>query len=131
MPAEFELCLSDAEGKIELERIELPEYTDQFFHGWIAGIGPGQVYGYRVHGPYEPEQGHRFNPHRLLMDPYARAHTGELQWNPAIFGYQMESGDDTTFDQRDSAPFMPESVVVDPGFETQPQPDPLGSHDPL
>jgi isoamylase len=118
-----ELCLFDADGKVELERIELPEYTDQFFHGWVSGIGPGQVYGYRVYGPYEPKQGHRFNPNKLVMDPYARAHTGELEWNPAIFGYQMESGDDTTYDERDSAPFMPKCVVVDPGFDWKGEPN--------
>jgi isoamylase len=118
-----ELCLFDAEGKKELHRIELPEYTNQTFHGWVGGIGPGQVYGYRVHGPYEPEQGHRFNPNKLLLDPYAKAHTGKLEWNPAIFGYQMESGDDTTFDERDSAPFMPKCVVVDPDFDWKGEPN--------
>jgi glycogen operon protein len=118
-----ELCLFDPEGKTELERIELPEYTDQFFHGWVGGIGPGQVYGYRVHGPYEPAHGHRFNPNKLVMDPYARAHTGELEWNPALFGYQMESGDDTTYDERDSAPFMPKCVVVDPNFDWMGEPN--------
>jgi isoamylase len=118
-----ELCLFDAEGKKELHRIELPEYTNQTFHGWVGGIGPGQVYGYRVHGPYEPEQGHRFNPNKLLLDPYAKAHTGRLEWNPAIFGYQMESGDDTTFDERDSAPFMPKCVVVDPDFDWKGEPN--------
>jgi isoamylase len=118
-----ELCLFDAEGTTEIERIDLPEYTDQFFHGWVGGIGPGQVYGYRVHGPYEPENGHRFNPNKLLLDPYAKAHTGELTWNPAVFGYQMESGDDTTFDERDSAPFMPKCVVIDPGFDWQGEPN--------
>ena len=75
------------------------------------------VYGYRVHGPYEPEAGHRFNPNKLLLDPYAVAHIGELKWDPAVFGYKMESGDDTTFDERDSAPFMPKCVVVDPNFD--------------
>jgi isoamylase len=118
-----ELCLFDSEGKQELHRIELPEYTNQTFHGWVGGIGPGQVYGYRVHGPYEPEQGHRFNPNKLLLDPYAKAHTGRLEWNPAIFGYQMESGDDTTFDERDSAPFMPKCVVVDPDFDWKGEPN--------
>ena len=118
-----EVCLFDQSGERELERIELPEYTDQFFHGWIAGIGPGQVYGYRVHGPYEPDQGHRFNPNKLLIDPYARAHMGELRWDPAVFGYRMESGDDTTFDERDSAPFVPKSVVVDPGFDWKGEPN--------
>jgi isoamylase len=118
-----ELCLFGADGKTEVERIELPEYTDQFFHGWVAEIGPGQVYGYRVHDPYEPDQGHRFNPNKLVMDPYARGHIGELEWNPAIFGYKMETGNDTTFDDRDSAPFMPKSVVVDPGFDWKGEPN--------
>ena len=118
-----ELCLFDADGKEELERIELPEYTDEFFHGWVGGLGPGQVYGYRVHGPYEPENGHRFNPNKLVMDPYARGHTGELTWDPAVFGYQMESGDDTTYDERDSAPFVPKCVVVDPGFDWKGEPN--------
>jgi isoamylase len=121
--SKVELCLFDAEGKKELHRIELPEYTNQTFHGWVGGIGPGQVYGYRVHGPYDPEQGHRFNPNKLLLDPYAKAHTGTLEWNPAIFGYQMESGDDTTFDERDSATFMPKCVVVDPDFDWKGEPN--------
>jgi isoamylase len=118
-----ELCLFDSDGQREIERIELPEYTDQFFHGWVAGLGPGQVYGYRVHGPYEPDVGHRFNPNKPVMDPYARAHTGELQWNPAVFGYTMESGDDATFDGRDSAPFVPKCVVVDPDFDWKGEPN--------
>jgi glycogen operon protein len=110
-----ELCLFD-ENK-EVQRIELPEYTNQIWHGYLPDIGPGQHYGYRVHGPYAPEEGHRFNPNKLLLDPYAVAHTGEVQWNPAIFGYQMESGDDTTFDERDSAEFVPKCIVVDPDFD--------------
>ncbi len=114
-----EVCLFDAAGKTETARIELPEYTDEIWHGYVPDIGPAQVYGYRVHGPYEPEAGHRFNPHKLMLDPYARAHTGELTWNPAVFAYQMESGDDLTYDERDSAPFMPKSVVVDPNFDWQ------------
>src|SRR6185312_606519 len=76
-------------------------------------VHPGTFYGYRVHGTYEPEAGHRFNPNKLVLDPYARAHAGELTWDPAVFGYQMESMDDLTFDERDSAPFMPKCVVVD------------------
>jgi glycogen operon protein len=118
-----EVCLFDPDGREELERIELPEYTNQIFHGYVEGVGPGQVYGYRVHGPYEPTQGHRFNPNKLVLDPYARAHTGDLEWNPAIFGYQMESGDDTTYDERDSAPFMPKCVVVDPNFDWKGEPN--------
>ena len=112
-----ELCLFNENGDRELERIALPEYTNQIWHGYLPEVGPATVYGYRVHGPYEPEAGHRFNPNKLLLDPHACAHTGELTWNPALFGYQMESMDDLTFDERDSAPFMPKCVVVDPSFE--------------
>jgi glycogen operon protein len=111
-----ELCLFDASGERELERIELPEYTDEVWHVYIPGLGPGTVYGYRVHGPYDPEQGHRFNPNKLLLDPYARAHVGELRWAPEVFGYQMESGDDLTFDERDSAAFVQKCKVVDSNY---------------
>jgi glycogen operon protein len=113
--SKVEVCLFD--GEREVSRIELPEYTDQVFHGYIPNLGPGTFYGYRVYGPYEPDAGHRFNSSKLLLDPYARAHAGGLQWNPAIFGYKMETGDDRTFDERDSAPFMPKCVVVDPDFD--------------
>jgi len=112
-----ELCLFDERGERELERIALPEYTNQIWHGYLPEVGPATVYGYRVYGPYEPEAGHRFNPHKLLLDPHACAHTGKLTWNPALFGYQMETMDDLTFDERDSAPYMPKCVVVDPSFE--------------
>ena len=115
--SKVELCLFDERGERELERITLPEYTNQIWHGYLPELGPATVYGYRVHGPYEPENGHRFNPNKLLLDPYACGHTRELHWNPALFGYQMETGDDLTFDERDSAPFMPKSVVVDPAFQ--------------
>lgn len=115
--SKVELCLFDDKGKKEIARIELPEHTDQIWHGYLPDVGPGTVYGYRVHGPYEPEAGHRFNPNKLLLDPYACGHTGEVIWNPALFGYQMETGDDLTFDERDSAPFMPKCVVVDPNFD--------------
>jgi len=114
-----EVCLFD--GDVE-RRIELPEYTNEVFHGYIPDVGPGTFYGYRVHGPYEPEHGHRFNPNKLLLDPYARAHAGALTWDPAVFGYQMESGDDTTFDERDSAPFVPKCVVVDADFDWKGEP---------
>lgn len=112
-----ELCLFDKDGKRETDRIELPEYTNEIWHGYLPDIAPGMLYGYRVHGPYEPEAGHRFNPNKLLLDPYAFAHHGKLEWNPACFGYQMESGDDLTFDERDSAPFMPKCAVVDQSFD--------------
>jgi len=118
----IEVCLFDRDGSREQARIELPEHTDQIFHGWVPEVGPGTWYGYRAHGPYEPEAGQRFNPHKLLLDPYARAHAGRLEWNPAVFGYQMESQDDLTFDERDSAPFVPKSVVVDPNFDWKGEP---------
>jgi isoamylase len=111
-----ELCLFDDEGKKELERIELPEYTDEVWHVHMAGLKPGTVYGYRVHGPYEPEAGHRFNPNKLLLDPYAKAHVGSLRWDPSLFGYTLETEDDLTFDERDSAAFMPKCQVVDQTF---------------
>ncbi|MEA2882422.1 MAG: isoamylase [Bradyrhizobium sp.] len=109
-----EVCLFDGDHET---RIALPEYTDQVFHGYIPDVAPGAFYGYRVHGPYDPANGHRFNPNKLLLDPYARAHAGSLTWDPAVFGYHMESGDDLTFDDRDSARFMPKCVVVDPDFD--------------
>ncbi|MGI4747498.1 MAG: glycogen debranching protein GlgX [Janthinobacterium lividum] len=118
-----EVCLFSQDGHTELERITLPEYTDQIFHGYLPNIGPGQVYGYRVHGPYEPENGHRFNPNKLLLDPYARAHVGELKWDPAVFGYTLgHPDDDLSFDERDSAPFVPKCVVTDPNFDWQGEP---------
>lgn len=113
-----DLCLFDNAGEREVARIELPEYTNELWHGYVPTLGPGTFYGYRVHGPYEPEAGHRFNPNKLLLDPYARAHFGELDWNPACFGYTLGAeGDDLTFDERDSAPFVPKCVVVDPDFD--------------
>jgi isoamylase len=112
-----EVCFFDETGNEEIDRKELPEYTNQIWHGYIPGILPGTRYGLRVYGPYEPNDGHRFNPNKLLLDPYACAHIGELKWDPALFGYQMETGDDTTFDERDSASFVPKCIVVDPGFD--------------
>ncbi len=116
------VCLFDSSGEKEVERIDLPEYTNEVWHGWVPDVGPGTFYGYRVEGPYEPEAGHRFNPNKLLLDPYARAHAGALTWNPAVFGYVLEKEDDRTFDERDSAPFVPKSVVVDPNFDWKGEP---------
>jgi isoamylase len=112
-----ELCIFDGLGKEELGRIVLPEYTNEVWHGYVPELGPGTVYGYRVYGPYEPENGHRFNPNKLLLDPYARAIEGKITWNPAVFGYVMESKDDTTFDERDSAPYVPKAKVINPQFD--------------
>jgi isoamylase len=118
-----EVCLFDAAGKTELERLSLPEYTDQIWHGYIPDVHPGSVYGLRVHGPYAPLEGHRFNPNKLLLDPYARAHTGELKWAREVFGYIVgDPQGDLSFDERDSAAFMPKCVVVDPNFDWKGQP---------
>ena len=118
-----EVCLFDSAGKTEQERIALPEYTDQIWHGYIPDVHPGAVYGLRVHGAYDPQQGHRFNPNKLLLDPYARGHIGELKWGPEVFGYTLGSKDeDLSFDERDSAPNMPKCVVVDPNFDWKGQP---------
>jgi len=114
--SKVELCLFDQGGLREIERIELPEYTDEVWHGFLPDARPGTIYAYRVHGAYEPQHGHRFNPNKLLLDPYAKAIVGDLKWDPAVFGYKMESGDDTTFDERDSAAFMPKCRVIDPAF---------------
>ncbi|MBK1658479.1 glycogen debranching protein GlgX [Paracraurococcus ruber] len=111
-----ELCLFDDAGETELERLELPEYTDEVWHGYLPEARPGTIYAYRVHGPYEPEAGHRFNPNKLLLDPYARAIVGDLTWGPEVFGYTLESEDDLTFDTRDSAKLMPKCRVIDPAF---------------
>ncbi|WP_300654788.1 alpha-amylase family glycosyl hydrolase, partial [Pseudomonas sp.] len=112
-----ELCLFDDSGQVELERIQLPEYTDEIWHGYLPDAHPGQIYGYRVHGPYAPDVGLRFNPHKLLIDPYAKQLLGELRWSEALFGYILGSQDaDLSFDQRDSAPFVPKSKVIDPAF---------------
>ena len=111
-----ELCLFDEAGREEIGRVELPEYTDEVWHGYLPDARPGTVYGYRVHGPYEPEAGHRFNPNKLLIDPYAKAMVGRLTHDPAVFGYTVESGDDLTFDERDSAAFVPKCRVVDDAF---------------
>ena len=81
-----ELCLYDSTGQHETARIELPEYRDEVWHGYVPGVMPGTIYGFRVHGPYKPEEGHRFNPNKLLLDPYARATIGELKWDAAVFG---------------------------------------------
>jgi isoamylase len=112
-----ELCLFDSQGRRERERIELPERTEDVWHGYLNDVSPGQLYGYRVHGPYEPDHGHRFNPHKLLLDPYARRLAGRLVWSDAHFGYRTGSPrEDLSFDRRDNARGMPKAVVVDETF---------------
>jgi len=112
-----ELCLFSPEGE-EACRIELRERDHHIFHCYLEGIGPGQLYGYRVFGPYIPRQGLLFNPNKLLLDPYAKAVSGKLIWNEAIFGYELGNPEeDLSFSETDSAPFVPKSVVVDPNYD--------------
>ncbi len=110
------LCLCDDDGNEDI-LIQLQERDGHIWHGYLAGLRPGQQYGYRVHGPYAPLEGHRFNHHKFLIDPYAKLLTGHLEWNDALYGYEIGHPDeDLSFDTRDSAPYMPRSVVVDPAF---------------
>ncbi|NLH82862.1 MAG: glycogen debranching protein GlgX [Phyllobacteriaceae bacterium] len=109
-----DLCLFSPEG-IEVERIRLPEYTNEIWHGYVPGVAPGTRYGFRVHGPHDPERGHRFNPNKLLIDPYARALDGGIAWGQAVYGYvHGDEARDLSFDATDSAGSMPKCVVVDP-----------------
>ncbi len=109
-----DLCLFDSEG--HERRIRMPEQTALIWHCYLPGIGPGQRYGYRVYGPYEPEAGHRFNPAKLLIDPYAKAIEGDVYWDDSLFGYPLGE-DDLVLDERDSAPHVPKSIVVNPFFD--------------
>jgi isoamylase len=112
-----ELCLFDANGRRELQRIELRERTDETWHSYLPEGRPGLLYGYRVHGPYDPAQGHRFNPNKLLIEPYAKHIEGELRWSDAHFGYRVgHPKADLSFDRRDNAAGMPKSRVIDPAF---------------
>ena len=112
-----ELCLFDAAGENE-QRIRIRERTDGAWHIYVPGLAPGQLYGYRVHGPYEPEQGLRFNPNKLLLDPYAKAIGRPLEWADELFGYTLgDPKGDLEFDHRDSAPFAPLAAVVDTRFD--------------
>lgn len=116
-----ELCLFNENGE-EYDRIELPEYTDEVWHGYLPDARPGLLYGYRVHGPFEPAQGHRFNPAKLLLNPYAKQIWGELKWDDALFAYDIGYEDkELTLDERDSAPFMRNaglSIRRSPGLPT-------------
>src|SRR5678815_5136185 len=112
-----ELCLFDADGARETARIALPEYTDEVWHGYFPELRPGQLYGFRVYGPYDPAQGHRFNNNKLLIDPYARRLAGRFTWNDALHGYIVGHEDaDLSFDTRDSARFVPKCEVTDTAF---------------
>ncbi|HEX6834503.1 MAG TPA: glycogen debranching protein GlgX, partial [Rudaea sp.] len=113
----IDLCLFDAAGRHEIARMPLPECTNEVWHGYLPDLAPPVVYGYRAYGPYEPERGFRFNPHKLLLDPYARELVGELRWSDALFGYRVNSPKaDLSFDRRDSASAMPNAVVTVDAF---------------
>jgi glycogen operon protein len=108
-----ELCLFDDEG-FET-RLRLRESTAFVYHGYVPGIGPGQRYGFRMHGAWAPTEGKFYNPNKLLLDPYAKAIEGDVQWSDIVFGHQ--SGHSDRIDERDSAPAMPRSIVVDTDFD--------------
>lgn len=112
-----ELCLFDAKGRHEIQRLEIKEQTHRIWHCYLPEARPGWLYGYRVYGPYAPEQGLRFNHHKLLLDPYAKAIVGSLRWNDALFGYKIgHHKEDLSFDRRDSASSMPKCQVINPAF---------------
>jgi isoamylase len=113
----IELCLFTPDGRKEMARIALAERDGDIWHGHVGGLPPGTLYGFRAYGSYAPEQGHRFNPHKLLIDPYARALEGRLRWSDALMGYKIDSPrGDLSYDTRDSAFAVPKSVVIDPSF---------------
>ncbi len=114
------LCLFDEKGIEETDRIEIKENDFGIWHVYLENIKPGQIYGYRVYGEYKPQEGKRFNPHKLLIDPYAKKLVGELIWDKAIFGYDIDSPEqDLSYSELDSAPYVPKSVVVDEHFDWQ------------
>jgi glycogen operon protein len=114
-----ELCLFDSPGATrESAKFELTERTDQVWHGFIQGVGPGQLYGFRVHGPYEPEKGHRFNPNKVVLDPYAKAIGREVRWDDDLFGYGVGNAqEDLSFDERDNAAHAPLAAVADERYD--------------
>ncbi|MDX2185859.1 MAG: glycogen debranching protein GlgX [Opitutaceae bacterium] len=113
-----ELCLFDELGQPEAERIRLVDRTDHVWHVFIPGLKAGQLYGYRVEGPYDPHRGHRFNANKLLLDPYAKAVAGKVDWSDALFGYKIGDPEaDLSFDDRDNASAMVKGVVIDPSFD--------------
>ena len=113
-----DLCLfSNPDDAIETSRIAMRERNDQVWHCYLPDVRPGQLYGYRVHGPYHPERGHRFNPSCLLIDPYAQAIAGTIRWSDALFGYQVGGPrEDLEINHANSAGGMPKCVVVDSSF---------------
>jgi isoamylase len=115
---QMQLCVFDSTGRREIRRYDFPERTDEIWHGYLPNAMPGLVYGLRAHGPYEPQNGHRFNPHKLLLDPYAKGITGTVRWTDAVFGYRLHSPRaDLSLDRRDSAPAMVKGVVTNDNFD--------------
>lgn len=114
-----EICLfKTVDDEIEFTRFEIQERTHQIWHTFIPDLKPGQLYGYRVYGAYDPENGQRFNPNKLLIDPYAKAIAGPIQWHHSLFGYKVgDPAEDLSFSEVDSAPYVPKSVVTDPAFD--------------
>jgi len=114
----MDLCLFDSpEATTETHCLTMPEHTDQVWHIYLPDVEPGQLYGYRAHGPYEPEKGHRFNPHKIILDPYAKAIGRDVIWDDSLFGYTIGHEDtDLSYDTRDSAPFAPLAAVIDSAF---------------
>ncbi|HUR66656.1 MAG TPA: hypothetical protein VMZ03_09935, partial [Chitinophagaceae bacterium] len=117
----MELCLFDnPDSKNEEQRIRIKEVSHHVWHAYIPGLNPGQLYGYRAHGIYDPLKGYRYNPNKLLIDPYAKAISQPVVWNDALFGYIMgHPEEDLSFSDEDSAPFAPRSVVIDTRFDWQ------------
>jgi isoamylase len=112
-----DISIFDARGRREIARYTLPEYTDEVWHGYLPHLRPGTLYGYRVYGPYDPANGHRFNHHKLLIDPYAKALSGSVRWSDANYGYRVGAPrGDLSFDRRDNASGMPKSIVIDTSF---------------
>ncbi|HEV7349568.1 glycogen debranching protein GlgX [Telluribacter sp.] len=114
-----ELCLFDStEAEKESVRVKMMERTHHVWHVYMPGLKPGQLYGFRMHGPYDPANGYRFNPNKLLIDPYAKAISGTIEWNESLFGYDVGNPDeDLNMSESDSAPYIPKSVVIDPNFD--------------
>ncbi|MGK7392329.1 MAG: glycogen debranching protein GlgX [Candidatus Cyclobacteriaceae bacterium M2_1C_046] len=113
-----ELCLYKNDDDLEGETIKVTERSHQIWHVYIPNLNPGHLYGFRVHGPYEPENGHRFNPNKLVLDPYAKSIAGTYKWHDALFGYDLHHPKrDLSFNETDSAPYVPKGVVTDPEFD--------------
>src|SRR5215211_294512 len=113
-----ELCLfSSVTDAKPSHTIALPEHTDMVWHAYLPDVEPGQLYGYRVHGPYDPGKGHRFNPNKIVLDPYAKAIGRDLRWDDSLFGYRIgDKTADLSFDERDNAACAPLASVVDTAF---------------